>query len=103
MAFPTGVVLVAPVSPAFFSRGKPRDRPKRPEENTADCGSATAYSDRGRRRTGAFQRQPWKTSRRQICRAVDQMMGQLDPALRTEKLVTAWRPWVPEVWKAAAS
>jgi hypothetical protein len=31
------------------------------------------------------------------------MMGQLDPALRTEKLVTAWRLWVPEVWKAAAS
>jgi len=29
--------------------------------------------------------------------------AKLDPALRAKKLVTAWRPWVPEAWKAAAS
>jgi predicted transcriptional regulator of viral defense system len=29
--------------------------------------------------------------------------AKLDPALRTKKLVTAWRLWVPEAWKAAAS
>jgi hypothetical protein len=35
--------------------------------------------------------------------AVDARLCQLDPALRAKKLVTAWRPWVPEAWKAAAS
>jgi predicted transcriptional regulator of viral defense system len=29
--------------------------------------------------------------------------AKLDPALRTKKLVTAWRLWVPETWKGAAS
>ena len=29
--------------------------------------------------------------------------AKLDPALRTKNLVTAWRLWVPEAWKAAAS
>jgi hypothetical protein len=48
----------------LFSRGKLQDQPRRPEANTADCGSATAYSDPGRRRAGALRRQPWKTSSR---------------------------------------
>jgi predicted transcriptional regulator of viral defense system len=29
--------------------------------------------------------------------------AKLDPSLRTRKLITAWRLWVPEAWKAAAS
>jgi predicted transcriptional regulator of viral defense system len=29
--------------------------------------------------------------------------AKLDPALRTKKLVTAWRLWVPEAWKTTAS
>lgn len=38
------------------------------------------------------------------CRArLTQGYAKLDPALHTKKLVTAWRLWVPEAWKAAAS
>jgi predicted transcriptional regulator of viral defense system len=29
--------------------------------------------------------------------------ARLDPSLRTRKLITAWRLWVPESWKVAAS
>jgi predicted transcriptional regulator of viral defense system len=29
--------------------------------------------------------------------------AKLDPALRTTKLITAWRLWVPETWKARAA
>ncbi|HVR22214.1 MAG TPA: hypothetical protein VMU26_02750 [Candidatus Polarisedimenticolia bacterium] len=29
--------------------------------------------------------------------------AKLDPSLRTTKLITAWRLWVPEAWKVSAS
>src|SRR3984957_20518643 len=38
------------------------------------------------------------------CRArLTQGYAKLDPSLRTTKLITAWRLWVPEAWKVSAS